>query len=71
MTSTGCGELSFGEGRLADHEDLRRALREPGLIDIDVIAADEETATEAATALGGLWLSSGPSTTWRTPGDVA
>ncbi|MET7802722.1 DUF6207 family protein [Streptomyces decoyicus] len=43
-------------------------LREPGLVVIDVTAADEATATEAATALGELWLSSGPSTPRRTPG---
>ncbi|SOE08988.1 hypothetical protein SAMN06272775_0066 [Streptomyces sp. 2323.1] len=43
-------------------------LREPGLVVIDVTAADEETARQAAAALGGLWLSSGPSAPWRTPG---
>ncbi|WP_328389864.1 DUF6207 family protein [Streptomyces sp. NBC_00400] len=31
-------------------------------------AADEETAHRAAVALGGLWLSSGPSAPWHTPG---
>ncbi|MGW2393920.1 DUF6207 family protein [Streptomyces lydicamycinicus] len=43
-------------------------LREPGLVVIDITAADESTATQAATALGGLWLSSGPSAPWHTPG---
>ncbi|WP_222872072.1 DUF6207 family protein [Streptomyces sp. WAC01526] len=43
-------------------------LREPGLVVIDVTAADEETAHQAAVELGGLWLSSGPSAPWRTPG---
>ncbi|MFI0156011.1 DUF6207 family protein [Streptomyces lydicus] len=36
-------------------------LREPGLVVIDITAADETTATQAATPVGGLWLSSGPS----------
>ncbi|OSY38299.1 hypothetical protein BG653_06174 [Streptomyces platensis] len=45
-------------------------LREPGLVVIDITAADEATATQAATALGGLWLSSGPSAPWRTPGQA-
>ncbi|QIY59425.1 hypothetical protein HEP86_39515 [Streptomyces sp. RPA4-5] len=45
-------------------------LSEPGLVVIDVTAADEATATEAAAALGGLWLSSGPSAPWRTPGEA-
>ncbi|MFI0716432.1 DUF6207 family protein [Streptomyces inhibens] len=31
-------------------------------------AADETTATEAATSLGGIWLSSGPSAPWRSSG---
>ncbi|URZ99439.1 DUF6207 family protein [Streptomyces lydicamycinicus] len=44
-------------------------LCEPGLVVFDITAADEATATQAATALGGLWLSSGPSTPWRTPGE--
>ncbi|MET8021182.1 DUF6207 family protein [Streptomyces decoyicus] len=43
-------------------------LSEPGLVVIDVTAADEETAHQAAAALGGLWLSSGPSAPWHTPG---
>ncbi|MCX5450256.1 DUF6207 family protein [Streptomyces nigrescens] len=43
-------------------------LREPGLVVIDVTAADEETAHQAAVELGGLWLSSGPSAPRRTPG---
>ncbi|WP_330476888.1 DUF6207 family protein [Streptomyces platensis] len=40
-----------------------------GQVVIDVTAADEATANEAATALGGLWLSSGPSTPRRTLAD--
>ncbi|WP_262370811.1 DUF6207 family protein [Streptomyces sp. WAC01526] len=43
-------------------------LSEPGLVVIDITAADVATATEAAAALGGLWLSSGPSAPWHTPG---
>ncbi|MFE1775552.1 DUF6207 family protein [Streptomyces sp. NPDC059008] len=43
-------------------------LSEPGLVVIDITAADEATAAQAASALGGLWLSSGPSAPWRTPG---
>ncbi|WP_411138085.1 DUF6207 family protein [Streptomyces sp. C10] len=43
-------------------------LHEPGLVVIDITAADEATATQAATALGELWLSSGPSAPWHTPG---
>lgn len=46
-------------------------LREPGLVVIDITAADEATATRAAAALGGLWLSSGPSTPWHTPGQAS
>ncbi|MGW2417075.1 DUF6207 family protein [Streptomyces tubercidicus] len=45
-------------------------LSEPGLAIIDITAADEATAIEAAAALGGLWLSSGPSAPWRTPGEA-
>ncbi|MFE7543279.1 DUF6207 family protein [Streptomyces platensis] len=45
-------------------------LSEPGLVVIDITAADEATDTEAAAALGGLWLSRGPSTPWRTPGQA-
>ncbi|MFI6764162.1 DUF6207 family protein [Streptomyces sp. NPDC050355] len=43
-------------------------LSKPGLVVIDITTADENTAAEAATALGGLWLSSGPSAPWHTPG---
>ncbi|MGG7568850.1 DUF6207 family protein [Streptomyces sirii] len=43
-------------------------LSEPGLVVIDITAADEATAAQAASALGGLWLSSGSSAPWRTPG---
>ncbi|REK84671.1 hypothetical protein DY245_42105 [Streptomyces inhibens] len=39
------------------------------MVVIDVTAADEATATQAAAALGGLWLSTGPSAPWRTPGE--
>lgn len=45
-------------------------LREPGLVVIDITAADVATATEAAAALGGLWLSSGPSAPWHTLGQA-
>ncbi|MGW1834565.1 DUF6207 family protein [Streptomyces tubercidicus] len=38
------------------------------MVVIDITAADEATATQAATALGRLWLSSGPSSPWHTPG---
>ncbi|MFF4696431.1 DUF6207 family protein [Streptomyces chattanoogensis] len=41
---------------------------EPGLFVVDITAADEETATQAVAALGGLWSSSGPSAPWHTPG---
>ncbi|MFJ9855260.1 DUF6207 family protein [Streptomyces sp. NPDC101150] len=43
-------------------------LSEPGLVVVDITAADVETATQAVAALGGLWLSSGPSAPWHTPG---
>ncbi|MFE2159912.1 DUF6207 family protein [Streptomyces lydicus] len=46
-------------------------LREPGLVVIDITAADEETAHQAAAALGGLWLSSGPSAPSAHPGGPA
>ncbi|MGW9175595.1 DUF6207 family protein [Streptomyces decoyicus] len=45
-------------------------LSEPGLVVIDITAADEATAKEAATTLGGLWLSSGPSAPWHPPGQA-
>ncbi|MFJ9469048.1 DUF6207 family protein [Streptomyces caniferus] len=45
-------------------------LREQRLVVIDVTAADETTATRAATALGEPWLSSGPSAPWHTPGQA-
>ncbi|MGX1762487.1 DUF6207 family protein [Streptomyces lydicus] len=46
-------------------------LREPGLVVIDITTADGATATRAATALGELWLSSGPSSPPRhTPGQA-
>ncbi|WP_369360493.1 DUF6207 family protein [Streptomyces sp. cg2] len=41
---------------------------EPGMVVIDVTAADEATATLAAAELGRLWRSSGPSAPWHTPG---
>ncbi|AJC53410.1 DUF6207 family protein [Streptomyces noursei] len=41
---------------------------EPGMVVIDVTAADEATATLAAAELGRLWRSSGPSAPWQTPG---
>ncbi|WP_234430821.1 DUF6207 family protein [Streptomyces sp. NRRL F-4489] len=41
---------------------------EPGMVVIDVTAADEATATRAAAELGRLWRSSGPSAPWYTPG---
>ncbi|WTG20882.1 DUF6207 family protein [Streptomyces decoyicus] len=46
-------------------------LREPGLVVVDITAADEATATQAVAALGGLWLSSGPSAPWHTPGQAS
>ncbi|MFJ6752074.1 DUF6207 family protein [Streptomyces sp. NPDC091266] len=45
-------------------------LSEPGLAVVDITAADEETATQAAAVLGGLWRSSGPSAPWHTPGQA-
>ncbi|MEU8682168.1 DUF6207 family protein [Streptomyces sp. NPDC048611] len=41
---------------------------EPGLLVVDITAADEETAAQAVAALGAMWLSSGPSAPWHTPG---
>ncbi|MGY5132992.1 DUF6207 family protein [Streptomyces nigrescens] len=43
-------------------------LNKPGLVVIDITAADVATATEAATSLGGIWLSSGPLRTLALPG---
>ncbi|MEU5241664.1 DUF6207 family protein [Streptomyces lydicus] len=43
-------------------------LAEPGLIVVDVTAADEATAAQAVAALGKLRLSSGSSAPRRTPG---
>jgi hypothetical protein len=45
-------------------------LSEPGLAVVDITAADEETATQAAAALGALWRSSGPTAPWHTPGQA-
>ncbi|MFJ6752132.1 DUF6207 family protein [Streptomyces sp. NPDC091266] len=45
-------------------------LSEPGLAVVDITASDEEPATQAAAALGGLWRSSGPSAPWHTPGEA-
>ncbi|MFJ9854787.1 DUF6207 family protein [Streptomyces sp. NPDC101150] len=44
---------------------------EPGLLVVDITAADEDSVTTAVAALGGLWLSSGPSAPWHTPGNPA
>ncbi|MGW8554504.1 DUF6207 family protein [Streptomyces tubercidicus] len=43
-------------------------MSEPDLVVIDITAADEATAAQAASVLDGLWLSSGPSAPWHTPG---
>lgn len=42
---------------------------EPGLIAVEIAAADEATAAAAAAVLDTLWWSSGPSAPWRTPGE--
>ncbi|MFE1775554.1 DUF6207 family protein [Streptomyces sp. NPDC059008] len=57
----GLDEPPAGGRRLPVHEVSPEHLSEPGLVVIDNTAADEATAVQAASALGGLRLSSGPS----------
>ncbi|MFE7833902.1 DUF6207 family protein [Streptomyces nigrescens] len=47
-----------------------RKRRRTDLIQQGLLRRDVATATEAAAALGGLWLSSGPSAPWHTPGQA-
>ncbi|MDQ1013234.1 hypothetical protein QFZ82_007719 [Streptomyces sp. V4I23] len=48
-------------------EDLH--ISEPGLVVIEVAAADETTALAAIEEIGARWRTSGPSTAWRVPGE--
>ncbi|MEU9102616.1 DUF6207 family protein [Streptomyces sp. NPDC048361] len=43
-------------------------LSEPGLLVIDITAADDTTAQAAVAALDALWATSGPGRTHRVPG---
>lgn len=61
-------ELPGGRGRLSGHEDLPRAPARAGPGWHRHHRGRQTTAPQAATALGGLWLSSGPSAPWHTPG---
>ncbi|MEV6165801.1 DUF6207 family protein [Streptomyces sp. NPDC052052] len=38
---------------------------EPGLVVVEVVAGDEETALAAVAELGEWWATSGPSAPWR------
>lgn len=42
---------------------------EPGLVVLDITAADADTALAAMTELGRLWATSGVVPTWRVPGE--
>ncbi|MGW2863284.1 DUF6207 family protein [Streptomyces sp. NPDC001205] len=44
-------------------------LSEPGLLVVDIAAADDATAQAAMTALDRLWATSGPCRTHRVPGE--
>lgn len=70
MTSAAATNSPAGTGRLKGKKISEEHLSGPGLVVIDITAADEATAKEAATTLGGLGLSSGPSALWRTPGQA-
>lgn len=48
-------------------EDLH--ISEPGLVVIEVAAADENTALAAIEEIGTRWRTSDPSTCWRVPGE--
>ncbi|MFF4409772.1 DUF6207 family protein [Streptomyces sp. NPDC001404] len=41
----------------------------PGLVVLEVVAGDEETARTAVETLERLWPTSGPSVPWRVPGE--
>ncbi|WNI34381.1 DUF6207 family protein [Streptomyces sp. ITFR-6] len=43
---------------------------EPGLVVLDIAAADEATALQAMQELGRLWATSGVVPVWRVPGEV-
>ncbi|GAA3371240.1 hypothetical protein GCM10020367_21100 [Streptomyces sannanensis] len=47
------------------HNDESR----PGLIQVEINGADEETVLRAAQQIAGLWLSSGPGRVRRVPGE--
>ncbi|MFF3735324.1 DUF6207 family protein [Streptomyces sp. NPDC002476] len=53
-------------GRLPIHE---QHLSEPGLVVLDITAADEATVQAVMTALDQLWAASGTRPTRRTPGE--
>ncbi|MFJ2627651.1 DUF6207 family protein [Streptomyces sp. NPDC087532] len=42
---------------------------EPGLIAVEVVAGDKETALAAVATLGERWATSGPPAPWRVPGE--
>ncbi|MGW5529426.1 DUF6207 family protein [Streptomyces xanthochromogenes] len=44
-------------------------LSEPGLLVVDITAADDATAQAAVAALDALWATSGPCRTHRVPGE--
>lgn len=49
------------------NEQIMAALPRPGLVHVEVTAADEATAREAAERIGALWASSGVGQVWRLP----
>lgn len=44
-------------------------LSQPGLVVVEVVAGDEQTAVAAVNRLGDWWATSGPSLPWRVPGE--
>ncbi|MET7370313.1 DUF6207 family protein [Streptomyces sp. NPDC005566] len=45
----------------------QKHLSEPGLVVVEVVADDEQTAVAAVNELGAHWATSGPSLPWRVP----
>ncbi|MFI1437532.1 DUF6207 family protein [Streptomyces lydicus] len=42
---------------------------EPGLVVVEIAAADDETLVQAMAAMDKVWFSSGPSEPYRIPGE--
>ncbi|PCG83103.1 hypothetical protein CIB93_26590 [Streptomyces sp. WZ.A104] len=50
--------------------EIDEHVAEPGLVVLDITAADEETAATVMDALQQQWATSGITPVWRTPGEA-